>query len=154
MSSNKVKIGELSNPEDLVEIIDFLPDQLKEIDFNGMQPDPQRMVESLYVALLRGKIWVAKKDDKLIGVLALTPQQFWWSSEYFLTDLSFYVSPEYRRSKLGAKLLQLAIEYAKIEGLKLIISLFTTTDLKRKEDFFLRMGFTKVGGEFVMDNKG
>lgn len=141
-------VEKLSNELDLIEIVKMLPKQLEEIGIEVEAPNPERMLKHLYISHTRGAIFVAKDGDAIVGVLALYPTEYWWSGEIFYTDLSFFVLPKYRKSSIGRRLLELGKEFCK--GKNMTISLLSTEDNERKEKFFTRMGFTNIGGQFLI----
>ena len=90
--------------------------------------------------------------SKLILLVVLVLDSLWWVDEFFLVDIAFYVGPTKRKSRAASMLIERAKEKAKELGLPLQISVTYGTDLDRKENFILRKGFTKIGGNYVMEN--
>lgn len=95
---------------------------------------------------------VYRKEGKVVGCLALTEAELWWSTEKLLEDLFFYVEPEHRSYKITRSLLLKAKEYAKIKGVPLIMGVFSRTDLERKKKVLERNGFEIGGALFISED--
>ena len=90
-------------------------------------------------------IFVALSSGCVVGVLALSRGEHWFSERQFLGDLVFYVAPEYRATRAAHMLLRLGKEAAIMEELPLMMAVVDGGDLDRKERFYERCGLKKLG---------
>ncbi len=73
----------------------------------------------------------------------------WWSTDEYLGDLWFYVFPEHRKSNIAIKLVKTFINYGKEVKLKIKLGSVYSGDLRRKDNFFNRLGFVKAGSLYL-----
>lgn len=135
-----------AKPTDILRIIDLLMDmhdEAKELPFG--KPNRARISNALSNCI---KFVVHDDDDTLCGILALREGPWWFSTQSFLGDLVFYVSPGYRASPAASLLLRRAKEYARERSLPLMMSIVHPEDQERKRLFFLRHGFSPAGHSF------
>lgn len=110
----------------------------------------EKAVDQLSLCASQGLNFIAKKDGKIVGCMVLCYDQLWFSNETFLVDIAYYVDDKYRKSSLATRLLNASKKRAKELGLPLHISVTYGTDVERKEKFFLRNGFEKIGGNYLL----
>lgn len=135
-----------AKPTDILQIIDLLMDMYDEAkDHPFGKPDRVKIANALSQCT---KFIVRDDDGILCGILALREGPWWFSTEKFLGDLVFYVSPAYRASRAAALLLSKAKDYARERQLPLMMSIVHPADLDRKKAFYLRAGFTPAGASF------
>ena len=115
-------------------------------------PNSEKGINALAYAMAQGLNFVSVEDDEITGAIVLVLDSLWWVDEFFLVDIAFYVGPTKRKSRAASMLIERAKEKSKELGLPLQISVTYGTDLDRKENFILRKGFTKIGGNYVMEN--
>lgn len=99
------------------------------------------------------RIYVAEADDKIVGIMVLHLVELYWSDDYVLTNLVYWVDPEHRKSRFGVQLLKAAKDYATERKLPFDLRVESYHDLERKEKFFKRHGFTPCGGNFKFRSK-
>lgn len=92
---------------------------------------------------------VAEKDGKLIGSIGLAKDCFWWCDVEYLGDVWYFVHPQYRASRVGLNLLNAAKRSAEKAMLPLIMGVVHGGDIQRKDKFFERNGFTRLGGTYA-----
>jgi GNAT superfamily N-acetyltransferase len=115
----------------------------------GLPPiAPHKVEAALGDCLQGGRIFLALKGDRLAGVLALQEGEHWYSHGKFLGDLVFYVAPCARTSRIASHLLRAALEYATMRELPLLMAVVHGEDVVRKDAFYERHGFTRVGGVY------
>ena len=73
----------------------------------------------------------------------------WWSDEKHLSDLWFFVSKNYRKSRAGLMLVKNFINYSKSVNIPVRLGHVFSGDIERKDKFFERLGFVKAGSLFV-----
>ena len=124
--------------------------EMQHHDKLGMPPiNPIKMQEAIRDCIQNGKVFVAKKEDDIVGILALKKGSHWFSDGTFLGDLVFFVSPRCRKSTLGSRLLRAASQYASISRLPLLMAVVSGEDVSRKDAFYSRHGFSRIGGVFA-----
>jgi len=84
-----------------------------------------------------GEILVALLDNKVIGVVALMPDE---NGEYELTKMA--VDVELRGQKIGQQLLAHTIEFARNKGLKTLI-LYSSRKLENALHLYRKYGFVE-----------
>jgi L-amino acid N-acyltransferase YncA len=109
---------------------------------------PHKVEAALRDCLKDGRIFVAHRGDKLVGVLALQEVEHWYSHGKFVGDLVFYVDAGARTSRIASRLLRAASDYATIRGLPLLMAVVHGEDIVRKDHFYARHGFARVGGVY------
>lgn len=110
----------------------------------------EKAIDQLSLCASQGLNWIAKEEGKIVGCMVLCYDQLWFSDENFLVNIVYYVDDKHRRSSLAIKLLDTAKKIAKELGLPLYIGVTYGTDVERKEKFFLRKGFEKIGGNYLL----
>lgn len=149
------KVKKLDSELPLVEITKFVTPEEPIINWPEAEKDELKVLETLYTVYRRGVIFIGEDlEGNPIGILAAFPINIWWSStsKKHLSDLIFYVKPEYRRTGLGKELLDSLKCYAKNKKMSLMLSLFTQKDLEAKEAFVESQGFTKTGSIWWISN--
>lgn len=94
----------------------------------------------------QGVILIAEKNDIIVGTIVLGKTTIWWSDSSFLTDLAFYVNPEYRKEGIQKKLLSTVKDFADQLKMPILIDVFNASEENMKITRFLGMnGFKNVG---------
>lgn len=96
--------------------------------------------------LVNGFVFV---DDKIRASLALRLDAPWWSSQRMLSDGWFYVHREYRNSTLAKDLMKTARKFGAGMNLPVVVGVFNSEDVDRKDVFFKRNGFSPLGGWYL-----
>lgn len=109
---------------------------------------PHKVEAALRQCMQVGRIFLGYKGDKLGGVLAVQEGEHWYSHGKFLGDLVFYVAPCARASRIASHLLRAAVGYATMRGLPLLMAVVNGEDVERKDKFYARHGFSRIGGVY------
>jgi N-acetylglutamate synthase-like GNAT family acetyltransferase len=97
-----------------------------------------------------GIVFVSYNNEKIItGSIGGTYVCDWWSDEKYLSDLWFFVSKNYRKSRAGLMLVKNFINYSKSVNIPVRLGHVFSGDIERKDKFFERLGFVKAGSLFV-----
>ena len=97
-----------------------------------------------------GIVFISYNDEGMItGSIGGTYVCDWWSDEKYLSDLWFFVSKNYRKSRAGLMLAKNFINHAKSVKLSIRLGHVFSGDIERKDKFFERLGFVKAGSLFV-----
>lgn len=71
--------------------------------------DGDKVMIIAYEVLVEGMSFIARDEGGApIGTLGLTQQEFWYARESYITDLWFYVKPEWRAKKVGVEMMRAA----------------------------------------------
>lgn len=109
---------------------------------------PHKVEAALRHCMQNGRIFLGYKKEKLAGILGIQEGEHWYSHGKFLADLVFFVSPGARSSRIASHLLRAASEYATIRGLPLLMAVVNGEDVERKDWFYARHGFQRIGGVY------
>lgn len=139
-----MRVSEASPPQ-ILEIVDMLLEMHGECPLPLGAPDRAKIANGLASC----KKFVALDGEYLAGILALREGPWWFSHERFIGDLVFYVRPSHRASRAALLLLKKAKEYARLRGLPLMMAVVSGVDVDRKDQFFMRQDFKKVGGVYM-----
>ena len=74
--------------------------------------DPVKARVNAYRVIEEGMTFLARRDGHPVGTLSLTELSFWYAQSTFLQDGWFYVSPEFRKGRVGIALMRAAREEA------------------------------------------
>ena len=138
-----------------MQILEFTPDRFDELfvlaeqmiseaEFKDAVLDKDK-IRDLWV-MAEGIIYVAEKDNKLIGFIAGMVQPYFFSQRKRVTDMGFFVQPEHRGSSAAIKLIKALENWAK-ENNVVDVCLGQTTAVKLEETqkFYTRLGYKTVG---------
>ena len=89
----------------------------------------------------RGRFWVALKDDKVIGTIAIENR----AGDTAKLRRMFVLS-EYQGKGIAQKLFKTAVQFARKKGYK-EIELSTAHFMKRAHKFYEKQGFKKIGAD-------
>lgn len=102
--------------------------------------------------LFKGIVYNVLDGDRIIGSIAVAPDDYWWSAEQYIGDGWFYVLPEYRNLKDQTPpshlLMDAVIEYAKEQDKPLILGIFNLDGVERAKKLFNKKGFHQIGGMY------
>ena len=109
----------------------------------------EKVTDMICAAIGKGVVYIATEKNKLLGSIGGMSTSDWWSTDEYLADLWFYVFPEHRKSSIAIKLVKTFINYGKEVKLKIKLGNVYSGDIKRKDDFFNRLGFVKAGSLYM-----
>ncbi len=119
----------------------------KEQSFHGLKfPVNPEKVDAYIRAYIENGVVLSAYDDGLVGSFAIKVQGMWWSDVPVAKDGWFYVRKE-GRPKASLALLEAVKD--RFKDMPLFVGVFNTDDQDRKDKFFTRKGFRRVGGWYV-----
>lgn len=133
-----------------IKIVDYKPDYAKRFydlniewlkSFFYVEPFDEEVLSQpeTYIIKKGGYIFFALKDETVVGTVALMPTE-----EFGVLELTkMAVSPETRGQKIGQKLLQFCIEFAKSQQLKALL-LYSSTKLENAIYLYRKYGFKEL----------
>jgi GNAT superfamily N-acetyltransferase len=133
---------------ELREIVDFLIEDFHDRYRDTLPPaDFGKVV--LYVGnhIQNGVVFTARDPSgELCGVISGLVTCPWFSTHPHVAEGCFFVSPDMRGTGAGVALLRHLGDWADKRGLPLICAVSTGDEVERKDRFFERQGFTRIGG--------
>ncbi len=95
--------------------------------------DPSNEMIDRYI--FESEVFLAKADDKIVGVFVLTPHS---TDEMELKNIS--ILPEYQKQGLGREMIKQAMRVAKLEGFNTLVAKTADSSLGVQE-FYKKMKF-------------
>lgn len=117
------------------------------VGINHTKINDKKLAATFEACIANAAIIVAEQDD-IVGVMALCLVESFWSDDYSLTNLLYWVDPDHRNSRAGEALLKAASEYARETGLEFNLRVESYQDNHRKDKFFKRHGFMATGANY------
>jgi GNAT superfamily N-acetyltransferase len=88
--------------------------------------------------------YIAEKDNKIVGVMILVCAEHYSATVKIVSDVLFYVHPDYRGSSAAVRLLKEAEKWGKIQGAAEInVGLSSGIDTEKTICFFKKIGYTQ-----------
>ena len=134
---------------DVPELYDMLTDMHSQTVLPVSPMKKDKVINMIILAITRGVVYVATEKNKILGLIGGMSTSDWWSTDEYLGDLWFYVFPEHRKSNIAIKLVKTFINYGKEVKLKIKLGSVYSGDLRRKDNFFNRLGFVKAGSLYL-----
>ncbi len=131
--------------ENVPEIIALCYKDFDEVGESLPKPNTFKAVESMSYFINEGLVFVKKEENgKIVGVLALTPFDFWWSEVPVLHTAVLYVLPEYRKFRVADELIEEAKSFADVMEVTLYFDI-PLTKMELKSKYLEKKGFVKSG---------
>src|ERR1044071_7397961 len=146
--SIKLKIRFLLDENEIVRLFPLALAEGKNVGLDTSKLNPDKLWNTLRSCMEHATIIVSEDEFSITGMMALCLVESYWSDDYTLTNLIYWVQPEYRKSTAGLSLLRAAREYAIERGLEFNLHVESFEDLDRKDKFFQRYGFARCGGNY------
>ena len=134
---------------DVSELYNMLTDMHSQTVMPVSPMKKDKVMNMITLAITRGVVYVATEKNKILGSIGGMSTSDWWSTDEYLGDLWFYVFPEHRKSNIAIKLVKTFINYGKEVKLKIKLGSVYSGDLRRKDNFFNRLGFVKAGSLYL-----
>ena len=139
----------LATVEDLSDLYMMLQVMHSEA-IDGTSPvDSEKLTAAINSALHTGVVVVAEIDGKIAGSIGGMQTTDWWSSEKYLADMFYFVYKEHRTSKIAVKLIKSFLKIAREAKIKTKLGHVYTGDGDRKDNFYERLGLSKVGSLYT-----
>ena len=134
---------------DVSELYDMLTDMHSQTVLPVSPMKKDKVMNMIILAITRGVVYVATEKNKILGSIGGMSTSDWWSTDEYLGDLWFYVFPEHRKSNIAIKLVKTFINYGKEVKLKIKLGSVYSGDLRRKDNFYNRLGFVNAGSLYL-----
>ena len=98
--------------------------------------------------------FIAIENDKIIGFISGIFSEYFFSNRKQVTDLGFFVLPEFRGSRAALKLVKSLENWAKEIGADdLHLGQTTAVEMNKTRQFYERLGYKTVGFNTVKNLK-
>lgn len=132
---------------DLPDILDILREEMG--PENAPFPwDMARVTHEVTISINEQLCMLLEKGGEIAGICALRMNRAWYSSEWFLGDLCFFVREKHRSSRAAILLEEGARALGHMRRLSVVIGVLGTKDIDRKIKFFRRK-MTLLGAIFM-----
>ena len=111
--------------------------------------DSEKLTATLNATLHRGVVVVYEVDGFIVGAIGGMETSDWWSSDIYIADLFFFVYEEHRKSKIAVTLIKSFLKIARDANIKAKLGHVYTGDGERKDNFYERLGLSKVGSLYM-----
>ena len=138
-----MKISRLSNDQFNL-FYELVCSMIAESEFDKAHPDKNQIY--LMTLMPNGIVFLAEKDNKLIGFIAGITQKYFFSDRMKSTDMGFFVLPEYRGSSAAIRLVQAFEKWSKDQGVEdICFGQTTAIDIEKTQRFYTHLGYKTVG---------
>lgn len=144
-------IRRIKSDTELHTLFGIIAEDAAAVGISWADVDEKKLWVSLYMSLEHAAIWVAEKDGEIIGIMWLTVVESFWGTTLTLHNLIYFVAKRHRSSHAGYLLLKAAKEYARERQMDLEIKVHSFEDNERKDTFFSRHGFKKLGHNYIYE---
>lgn len=127
--------------------VDTLIELMRQLGYIIDQEEMRRNVQH-YTVLPHQKAWVAEKEGKVVGCVAVAATNFFHKPGSFLRVITMVVDQQHRKSGIGKHLMQLADNYAAELGCSHIE---LTSGMHRAKlgshDFYRSLGYSELNDQ-------
>jgi len=149
MEKDKYKIRK-AQISDAVRIRELLKTWLIEAPFNFGNTNNKKALENIVFYIKNSFVIVVEYENIIVGTLAATVDETWYSDKKFMRTLWLHVSPQHRRFSIFRSLMIVFKEYALANKVTAICEIFQGKDVERKNNAFIKLGFKVIGGTFIV----
>lgn len=140
----------LKDENEIVKLFPLAIAEANNVGFSLERFNPDKLWMTFKSCMDNAAIIVSEENGEFTGMMALCLVDSYWSDQFSLTNLIYWVMPEHRKSRTGLDLLIAAREYAKARELEFNLHVESYEDLDRKDKFFQRYGFKRCGGNYTL----
>ena len=150
MEKDKYKIRK-AQISDAVRIRELLKTWLIEAPFNFGNTNNKKALENIVFYIKNSFVIVVEYENIIVGTLAATVDETWYSDKKFMRTLWLHVNPQHRRFSIFRSLMIVFKEYALANKITAICEIFQGKDVERKNNAFIKLGFKVIGGTFIVN---
>ena len=136
---------------DAVKIRECLKTWLHEAPFNFGNINNTKILENIVFYIKHNFVIVLEKENIIVGTLAATIDDTWYSDKKFLRTLWLHVHPKHRSYTAFRAIMLVLKEYAKKHNLTTILEVMQGKDVFRKHNAFLKLGYKNIGGTYIIN---
>ena len=150
MEKDKYKIRK-ARIDDAVRIRELLKTWLVEAPFNFGNTNNKKALENIVFYIKNSFVIVVEYENVIVGTLAATIDETWYSDKKFLRTLWLHVHPKYRNFHVFRAMMLVFKEYALTKKVTAICEIFQGKDVGRKHNAFTKLGFEVIGGTYIVN---
>ena len=150
MEKDKYKIRKAQISE-AVRIRELLKTWLIEAPFNFGNTNNKKALENIVFYIKNSFVIVVEYENIIVGTLAATVDETWYSDKKFMRTLWLHVNPQHRRFSIFRSLMIVFKEYALANKVTAICEIFQGKDVERKNNAFIKLGFKVIGGTYIVN---
>ena len=150
MEKDKYKIRK-ARIDDAVRIRELLKTWLVEAPFNFGNTNNKKALENIVFYIKNSFVIVVEYENIIVGTLAATVDETWYSDKKFMRTLWLHVNPQHRRFSIFRSLMIVFKEYALANKVTAICEIFQGKDVERKNNAFIKLGFKVIGGTYIIN---
>ena len=148
MEKDKYKIRK-AQISDAVRIRELLKTWLIEAPFNFGNTNNKKALENIVFYIKNSFVIVVEYENIIVGTLAATVDETWYSDKKFMRTLWLHVNPQHRRFSIFRSLMIVFKEYALANKVTAICEIFQGKDVERKNNAFIKLGFKVIGRTYI-----
>lgn len=144
---------EVATPEDALEIAE-LGRRLHDSSIYADIPYSTEKVAALmrHLADGEGVVFIVRKDDRIVGGIAGSVSEWWFSSELMGFEYSFFIAPEHADGISAIRLMTAFRIWCRSRGAKrLRVGITTGIHQEKTANFYRLMGFKDIGPLFELE---
>ena len=150
MEKDKYKIRK-AQISDAVRIRELLKTWLIEAPFNFGNTNNKKALENIVFYIKNSFVIVVEYENIIVGTLAATVDETWYSDKKFMRTLWLHVNPQHRRFSIFRSLMIVFKEYALANKVTAICEIFQGKDVERKNNAFIKLGFKVIRGTYIVN---
>ena len=150
MEKDKYKIRK-AQISDAVRIRELLKTWLIEAPFNFGNTNNKKALENIVFYIKNSFVIVVEYENIIIGTLAATVDETWYSDKKFMRTLWLHVNPKHRNFRIFRSIMIVFKEYALANKVTAICEIFQGKDVERKDKAFIKLGFKVIGGTYIVN---
>ena len=150
MEKDKYKIRK-ARIDDAVRIRELLKTWLVEAPFNFGNTNNKKALENIVFYIKNSFVIVVEYENIIVGTLAATIDETWYSDKKFMRTLWLHVHPKHRNYSIFRSIMVVFKEYALTRKVTAICEIFQGKDVERKNNVFTKLGFKNIGGTFIIN---
>ena len=117
----------------------------------AIETNNKKALENIVFYIKNSFVIVVEYENIIVGTLAATVDETWYSDKKFMRTLWLHVSPQHRRFSIFRSLMIVFKEYALANKVTAICEIFQGKDVERKNNAFIKLGFKVIGGTFIVN---
>lgn len=136
-------------PSDVFRLAELAEKMHAESEYKNTKFNKKKIINSLLYMLKNMTLlgFVEERKGVIIGAVTGYLDTYSFNDDYLLIDRGLYVLPEYRKDKIGAKLLRQYIAVGKKLGIKEIRQ-ESESDPSSLDLLYVKVGYKKVGNVY------
>lgn len=139
----------LGQAEDILGIVALIVEVHQSLAYVAPGIDRDKTYAYVLWLMQNGLVLVAEEDQMVVGSLGVEEVEPWYTRIKVLSDVWFYIKPEYRASRIAKEFLGVAKKVSDDSGMPVQFCVSHGFDLERKDVWFKRNGFRNVGGIYI-----